>query len=65
MTPDLARQCLRHLRRAWAGACYCRARLAEITASAPTTAGITDLRGQPNHDVDYWAWEAARIIKIA
>ena len=59
-----------HLRRAWAGANLCRDRLAEVKAAAPVLdvgggQEVTDLRGHAAHDVDYYAWEAVRVLKIA
>lgn len=61
----LAGRHLWNLRRAWSGANLCRDRLAEINDSAPVIAGVKDLRGLPNHDVDYYAWECVRLVKIA
>ena len=66
MNVTLAGHHLWNLRRAWAGANLCRDRLAEIEDRAPLVGGIAkDLRGLPNHDVDYYAWECVRLIKIA
>jgi len=69
VTPTLARIHLKNLARAWDGAEICRSRRAEVVASAPViTAGaydMIDLRGDQAHDIDYYAWEASRIIKIA
>lgn len=71
MNRELAGQHLWNLRRAWSGANLCRQRLADANESAPVIdlggdrPPIKDLRGRMAHDVDYYAWEAVRIIKIA
>lgn len=70
MTPLLAGHHLWNVRRAWAGARYCRGRLEAIEAAAPRIKldnglEMIDHRGQPTHDVDYYAWEAVRIVNIA
>jgi hypothetical protein len=67
---QLAGRHLWSLRRAWAGAKLCRSRLSAADDAAPVIvdAGgiqVKDLRGQAGHDVDYYAWEAVRIVKIA
>ncbi len=54
-----------------AGANLCRDRLAQTRESAPVIdlgdgrPAIKDLRGTASHDIDYYAWEAVRIIMIA
>lgn len=69
MNVQLAGHHLWNLRRAWAGANLCRSRLAEAEAAAPIldlgSIQVTDLRGHAGHDVDYYAWEVVRILKIA
>lgn len=70
MNPELAVRHLRNLRRAWSGATLCRQRLAEADESAPVIPlgygfEIKDDRGHKAHDVDYYAWEAVRIMNIA
>lgn len=68
MNVQLAGHHLWNLRRAWAGANLCRSRLAEAEAAAPIldlgTIQVRDLRGHAGHDVDYYAWEVVRILKI-
>jgi hypothetical protein len=68
MNVELAGHHLWNLRRAWAGANLCRDRLAQAENSAPVIdvgeLQIKDLRGQGGHDVDYYAWESVRILKI-
>ena len=68
MNIEVAGHHLWNLRRAWAGANLCRSRLAQAENSAPVIdAGafqIKDLRGRAGHDVDYYAWEGVRILKI-
>jgi len=57
---ELAGRHLWNLRRAWAGANLCRARLAAAEDAAPVidlgSIQMKDLRGQLGHDVDYYAW---------
>jgi len=69
VNPTLARIHLRNLERAWDGAEVCRRRRAEVVAAAPVISvgvyNLIDLRGDQAHDIDYYAWEASRIIKIA
>lgn len=69
MNRELAGHHLWNLRRAWAGANLCRARLAAANDAAPVLdlgdTQVKDLRGQGGHDVDYYAWESVRILKIA
>ena len=66
MNKTLASTHLRNLRRAWDGANLCRTRLQEAEDNAPILAGIIkDMRGHAGHDVDYYAWECVRIMKIA
>ena len=69
MNVELAGHHLWNLRRAWAGANLCRSRLVEADAAAPIldlgSIQVTDLRGHAGHDVDYYAWEVVRILKIA
>lgn len=70
MNVELAGHHLWNLRRAWAGANLCRDRLAAIEEAAPvidlgTLGPMKDLRGQLGHDVDYYAWEGVRILKIS
>jgi hypothetical protein len=78
---ELAGHLLWHLHRAWSGACLCRRRLLGPAAMANVGEPIIDLRGRPDHplhlhteqdlddrhdhDVDYYAWEAVRIVSIA
>lgn len=70
MNPRLADTHLWHLVRAWHGACLCRARL--LSRDEPSQRvesgdgrAVADFIGYRGHDVDYYAWEAVRIIKIA
>lgn len=70
MNPQLAGHRLWSLRRAWAGANLCRARLAAAADAAPVLTyvggfAVRDLRGHAGHDVDYYSWECVRVIKIA
>lgn len=70
MTPLLAGHLISHVRRAWAGAELCRARTNDRVEAAPRVGvldgiELADLRGQPSHDIDYYAWEAVRIVNIA
>ena len=69
MDIQLAGHHLWNIRRAWAGANLCRDRLMTAENEAPVIkAGdiqIKDLRGHHGHDVDYYAWESVRILKIA
>lgn len=69
VTPELAGRLLFGLHRAWQGAELCRHRLEDSHRSAPFVADdsvpIKDFRGYGGHEVDYYAWEAERIIRIA
>ncbi len=67
---QLAAHHLRSLRRAWAGANLCRERLDAAADGAPVLThasgvAVRDMRSQAGHDVDYYAWECVRIIKLA
>lgn len=68
MTPELASSLLHGVYRAWDGACLCRRRILEDPAE--TAPGDHDVapgqyRDSVGHDIDYYAWEAVRIMKIA
>lgn len=69
MNAEVATQLLWNLRRAWAGANLCRDSLGAAADAAPVidlgSIQIKDLRGHASHDVDYYAWESVRILKIA
>jgi hypothetical protein len=69
MDAQLAGIHLWNLRRAWAGANLCRDRLQAAHDAAPTIdlgeTQVKDLRGNAAHDVDYYAWEGVRIMKIS
>lgn len=68
MTPEFAESLLHGVFRAWDGACLCRRRvLKDPTESAPNDADLAPRQyiDSVGHDIDYYAWEAVRIIKIA
>lgn len=69
MNVELAGHHLWNIRRAWKGANLCRDRLIACEKAAPVIEvgehQIRDLRGHAGHDVDYYAWESVRILKIA
>lgn len=65
MTPELAGRLMFLLDRAWDGAELCRRRLEQAGSDAPRIGQVVDLRGYAGHDVDYYAWEAVRIVNIA
>lgn len=70
MNSQLAGTHLWNLRRGWAGANLCRDRLMATAENAPrlidgASIPVKDLRDQHGHDVDYYSWEAVRILNIA
>jgi hypothetical protein len=68
MNVELAGHHLWNIRRAWEGANLCRDRLITREKAAPVIEvgelQIRDLRGHAGHDVDYYAWESVRVLKM-
>lgn len=66
MDRDTARRHYSNLHRAVDGSELCRQRLADDTAASVRDIGggikIHDLVGYAAHDIDYYAWEATRIV---
>lgn len=65
MTPELAGRRLYLLRRAFDGATLCLSRHVDAIEGREVIGGARNLIGYRAHDVDYYAWEAVRIWKIA